>query len=1054
MLLLHVNNSVSVERLIDATWDKERPQTARNQVQRCIHRLRERLSDAGLPVIVTEPAGYRAEIDPKDLDLLEFRRLVGEARAAAASGRRSEAVEKYRAALALWRGPAFADVDSDLVRRAAMALDEERAQATEECIATELANGGAGELVAELTDLVARHPHREGLHRALMLALYRAGRQGEALVAYRRLRRLLHDDLGIEPGDDTQELHRAILNRDSGLEAARPTPSSLQPPTPRELPADVVGFTGRADALKALDELLPNGNVTAPVVISAIAGTAGVGKTALAVHWAHRVADRFPHGQLYLNLRGYAAGAPLRPIEALSTLLRSLGVPSEQIPAEEAEASARYRTLLADRGVLVVLDNARSADQVRLLLPGSPGCLALVTSRDRLAGLVARDGARRLTLDVLTVDEACRLVTHLLGVERVQAEPEAVAELAHACAYLPLALRIATAIVQEHPSRHVNRLAADLAAGSRLDALEIPDDEASAVRAAFDLSYRGIPEPAQRMFRLLGLVPGPDVTSPAAAALADVSQDEARRLLGRLASAHLVNEHAPSRYTFHDLLREYAQDCTMHEDNEDQHADAVERLLGWYHQAADAAADMLYPADTTLRHPANDARERTAAFAHRGQALSWLDAERSNLVAGITHAAKHGPRATAVLLADLLRPYLWNGMHSLDGLAIGRASLAAAQSGGSHHDQASAQHTLADAYLMRGDHQEAAEWYRQASALARRAGWHRGEAAAENNLATVCMDWGEVRAADRHLTRALALNRRFGDHGLVAFNLGNLGYVRCDLGDISSAVSLWNDTLAIFRRLGNTRGIGTVLANLGRANRILGLLDQALDCLARALPLLREVGDRGGESYALRIQAAVHHDTGRYHEGLEYANLAMSRVRDTGDRRLESDVWSVMAALRLSLGDHNDAVTCYERAHDIARPVPFQRTVALLGLGAARTGLGQYEQASVQASQALEAARKIGYRVLEGQALTLLAEIQLRDGLPDEADRLAGQALDSHRGTGHRLGEARTLVVRGRIRHTTGEAPAAYQCWLAARDLFDDVGAPPPADLPEGWQRA
>jgi DNA-binding SARP family transcriptional activator len=439
MLLFHANSTVPTGQLIDAMWSTDPPGNARNQLQQCISRLRRRLGAAGStgPAISTEPVGYRITVNPTDLDLYEFRRSVAEARTAAHTGNHHDARTSYRTALARWRGPALAGIDNHHIRQAAATLDEERLHVLEECLTSELEAGGAGELVAELTDLVAQHPHHEALHHALMLALYRAGRQADALAAYRHARRLLSDELGTEPGTDLRQLHRAILNRDPTLDVAPPPrpATTPPPPTPRELPPHVAGFTGRDDALKALDELLPHRDeATGPVVISTITGTAGVGKTALAIHWAHRVADRFPDGQLYLNLRGYATEVPLRPIEALSTMLRSLGMPPDQIPVDEAEASARYRSVLADRRVLIVLDNAGTVDQVRPLLPGSSGCLALVTSRDRLAGLVARDGARRLTLDVLPADEA-----HTLGSERVRAEPEATAQLATACARPPRA---------------------------------------------------------------------------------------------------------------------------------------------------------------------------------------------------------------------------------------------------------------------------------------------------------------------------------------------------------------------------------------------------------------------------------------------------------------------------------------------------------------------------------------------------------------------------------------------------------------------------------------
>jgi DNA-binding SARP family transcriptional activator len=1055
MLLLHANQVVSTDLLVGAIWSTEMPHNTRNQLQTCVYRLRKRLGDAGSDQqpIVSEPAGYRINVNPKDLDLYEFRRLVEEARAAATAGNHHDAKTGYRAALQLWRGPALAGIDSNPVRATAASLDEERVQALEECLHAELAAGGAGELVAELTELAARYPHREGLHRTLMLALYRAGRQADALAAYRHARQLLRDDLGTEPSAELQQLHHAILNREPALDAVRPPDlaTAPPPPKPRELPADVAGFTGRVEALKMLDDLQPSKeDPTGPVVISAIAGTAGVGKTALAVHWAHRVTERFPDGQVYLNLRGYATGTPVRPVEALSMMLRSLGMAPDQIPAEEAEASARYRSLLADRRVLVVLDNAGSVDQVRPLLPGSPGCLALITSRDRLAGLVARDGAHRISLDVLPADEAHMLLIRLLGNERVAGEPEATADLLGACAYLPLALRIAAAALADRPGQHIQDFVSDLNSGQRLAALEVEGDRQTAVRATLDLSYRTVPGAAQRVFRLLGLVPIPDFTPDAVAALADLSPDATKRLLDRLANAHLVEEHLPGRYTFHDLLRDYARELAKHTEHSHESADAARRLLDWYLCTADAASRALHPVNVRMALPANRVRVVPQTFDDRVHALAWLDAERPNLVAAIQHAAEHGLSSVAVLLGDVLRFYLWNGSHRHDALTVALASNTAAQIDDALDGQASAQASLADAHFMHGDHGRAAECYTAASALARQCGWPEGEAGAENNLATVFMDRGQLQEAVRHLTRTRELGQQIGHLVLQASALSNLGYVQCELGAVAEAVGLWSESLKLLGRMEHAAGIAIVLANLGRGYQILGDFDQALDHLARSLVITKEIGVRGNESYVHRLMATAHHDAGRHHDALHHARTAITLVQDTEEHRFVSDAWSALGVVHYSLGDHREAVSDYERAHEAAGPIRFEKTVALIGLGAVNLDLGQVERASTYATEALKVAREVGYRILEGQALTVLAGIRLSESQPEQALEHCLQALDHHRSTGYRLGEAHVLVLLGRIRNLSGNAQAGREHLLVAHRLLEAIGAPVPDEVTEG----
>ena len=530
---------------------------------------------------IADAAGDLA--DASDLDARWFAHLLAAGRGALRAGQPERAAALLADALGLWRGRALVDVPATLaVEAEAARLEEQRLAALEARIDADLACARHAVLIPELRKLVLDYPLRERLWGQLVLALYRSGRQADALSAYREIHQLLEAELGVEPGAALRRLHQRILSADAALDAparsapgARATPA----PVPRQLSADVAGFTGRGEHLRRLGQLLGgDGQGPAALVIAAIVGTAGVGKTALAVHWAHQVAGRFADGQLYVDLRGVARRPPLPPAEALAQLLRALGVPAAQVPPELEEAAGTYRSLLAGRRVLVVLDNAASPDQVRPLLPGSPTCLVVVTSRNQLRGLVAKDDARLLTLDVLGRDEAAALVGRVIGDARVRAEPAATAELARLCAHLPLALRIAGANLADHPGQPIADYTAELAEGDRLAKLVVGGDEQTAVRSSLDLSYQRLAPPERRLFRLLGLVPGPDVSAAAAAALAGTTPERAELVLDRLALAHLLARRAPGRFAVHDLLRLYAIDRALREESEQEREVATRRL--------------------------------------------------------------------------------------------------------------------------------------------------------------------------------------------------------------------------------------------------------------------------------------------------------------------------------------------------------------------------------------------------------------------------------------------------------------------------------------------
>jgi DNA-binding SARP family transcriptional activator/tetratricopeptide (TPR) repeat protein len=928
MLLLHAPDPVPLSRLVEAIWDDQPPHNSRNQVHGCVSRWRKRFADAGVQqqMIMTDQAGYQIPVELPDLDLLEFRRLRDEARSAAANGRPMEAYERYRAALGLWRGPALAGIDSSVVRRAAAALDEEHVQVQEECLRLALEHdlGGPGVLTAEIASLVGQHPFREALQAALLRALYRAGRQADALAAYRDYRERLNDELGTEPGDELQRLHRAVLNRDPQLDAPRPSPpapATAAAPAPRELPAQVPGFTGRADALATLDDLVSGQSAGAPgpVVISAIAGTAGVGKTALAVHWAHRVADQFPDGQLYLNLRGYASGPPVRPIEALAALLRSLGVPSDQIPTDQDQAAALLRTRLADRRVLLVLDNARSVDQVRPLLPGSPSCLVLVTSRNRLSGLAARDGARKITLDVLTPDEARALLRHMLGVKRVEAEPGATADLAAACAHLPLALRIAAACIVDHPTRTIASYITELTTGDRLATLQADGDQESSVLAALDLSYQALPPETARLFRLLGFVPGPSIDHYAAAALTGTTLLHTSRSLDQLLGAHLLQEPTPGRFVFHDLVRAHARHTAATIETESQSQTAMNRLLDHYRLTASMAAEVAYPREREPRPLDTSRTDSPAPDVHDpAVALEWLDTELPNLLATTLHAVEAGLPRYVVQMSEILDNYLRSRGRYLDAEFIHYRALTSARSYGDRAGELAALVALGGAHRLQDRHEQAVDDYQQALELARTVGDRHAQLDALIGLANGYLMQDSLGQAFSNLQQALAIARTVCDHRGQSYALNGLGHVHLRQRHYREARKFYQQALEIARTASN-RGIeASALTGLGRVHLREGRHQDAREHYQQALEVARAAGHRTGQLGALAGLGDAYRQKDEHSLAADHYKQLLRIAQELGTPNWQFEAMHGLGRLHQASGHPESALANHQQALDLA----------------------------------------------------------------------------------------------------------------------------------------
>jgi DNA-binding SARP family transcriptional activator len=994
-LLLDANRVVGVDALGEALWGSATPPSARNTVRNYVKRLRDALGEAGRARIISQPRGYSMQVSPGELDVHRFEILLEAARGAARNGSWTRAADQAGAALQLWQGEALADIDSDLLRqREVSRLAEMRLYAEEIRIDAAVHLGRQAEVIGELRRHVTANPLRERFHALLMLALYCDGRQAEALAAYQHAYRVLADELAAEPGTGLRELHHRVLTGEPAFGAGpasamtqtlsrNPGPRPLPEPAtdqvppaprqlaraeagalPRQLPAAVGGFTGRGTELAALTGLLDAqpGDRPPAMVISAIGGTAGVGKTALAVHWAHRVAQRFPDGQLYVNLRGYDPGPPVPAADALAAFLRSLGVPGQDIPPEEGERAARYRSLLAGKQVLIVLDNAGSADQVRPLLPGTPACTVVVTSRDALAGLVAMDGAARLDLDLLPPEDAVALLRTLIG-ERADAEPSAAAELAAQCCRLPLALRVAAELAASRPAAPLAGLTTELAdLQTRLDLLGAGEDPRTQVRAVFSWSCRHLSTDAARAFRLAGLHPGPDIEPYAAAALTGATPSQARRILEALARAHLVSPAAPGRYAMHDLLRAYARELAATLDpQEDQHA-ALTRLFDHYLHAATTAMDTLFPAGRHLRPRIPRPATQVPPLADPAAAREWLDGERAALVAAAAHTAAHGWPGHATRLAAILASYLLRGGHFPEAVTVFGHALGAARRAGDRAAEATALNLIGNVGLEQGRFQQACDHYRQSLTLCRAAGDRAGEARVLGNMGIAEMELGRYAQAARHQQQTVALYRHIGDRFGEARALGSLGWARQRQGRYQEAAGYHQQALGLSRELGDRLGEAWVLANLGVVDLRLGRYQHAAGYLQQAMAMFHEIGDTSGEAESLVRLGEVYLGLGRYEHAAGNFEQALAMSRDKGHRVVEAEALNGLGDVFFRTGEAGKARVHHAAALRLASEAgaPLEQARAHSGLARACQADGNSIQARHHWQQALTRYAAIG----------------------------------------------------------------------------------------------
>lgn len=922
LLVLAEGRTISRAEMVDALWGENPPTSVINIVQSHIMHLRRLLEPtraARTPSrhIQTVGDGYRLLV-PGDtrVDLTRFRELVDEADRAENVGAFHKTAGLLGAALALWHGPVLADVPVLAQHRWILGpgLDRRRALARYIDAMVGLDNG-PDVLNAAAAD-GAEHPLDESAQARLIRVYQSMGQRDQALTVYHRTRQRLADELGITPGselnvalgellkapdgdaDTADYLDRLHADSDNGhreqykdhpspdTDPAASTDSGDGLPVPAQLPADVRRFAGRADQLAKLDAIAATvGTVPAAVVVAAISGTAGAGKTALAVHWAHSVVKKFPSGQLYVNLRGFdPGGVAMDPANAVRGFLDALAVPAERVPASHDAQVALYRTLMADRRMLIVLDNARDSEQVRPLLPGAPGCLVLVTSRDQLTSLVVTTDAHCLPLDLLAIDEARDLLARRIGTARILAEPDAVDVLITGCARLPLALAIVAARAATRPQLPLGSIAAELYdSHTRLSALS-DTDPAADVRAVFSWSYTTLTRPAARLYRLLGLHPGPDISTTAAARLIDEPVAQARQLLHELAAANLLTEHVPHRYTYHDLLRAYATDLAHRTDPEPERQAATRRTLDHYLHTAHAADRLLNPTrDPITLGPPPSSSIMDVPIDH-DMVMAWFTTEHHVLLAAVDHAARAGFDTHAWQLAWTLATFLMRRGHWHDMVTVQRTAVAAASRLADPSASIYPHRLLAVAYIELGRFDGAQTHLDNALHLATQTGERAMQARIHDGFAYLYGRQHRHPEAISHSQQALALFRATDHQAGQADILHNLGSYHGMVGDHATTLAYCRQALAQFEELGDRDGQAASWYWIGHAHLHLGHLDDARATLLHALDIERNVGDRYRQAEILDRLGDTHHATG-HHDAARTAWQQALHVLDDLDRK-------------------------------------------------------------------------------------------------------------------------------------------------------------------------
>ncbi len=1011
ILLLTQGTPVPAEVLIDRVWDESPPSKARENLSSYVARLGGRLRNAlgDQAQLQRRAGGYQLDVDPEAVDLHHFYRLRRQARSVAGSGETDHAVSLFREADELWRGQPLAGLPGKWMAGMRTGLEEERRAAIQERIELELRLGHHADLLGELGQLAAQYPLDESFTACQMTALYRSGRQADALTLYLDVHRRLVEQ-GTEPGPELSALHQRILHRDPELAI---TPVYLQPghaPQPNTLPPDTGDFVGRADELSLLTTVH---EPTGVPLIRIIEGMPGVGKTALAVHSARHMSGRYPDAQLYLNFCAHDSGnGPLDPADALHRLLRMLEVPAARIPGTLGGRAELWRAELARRRAVVILDDVVSEDDIRPALPAAGNCLILITTRHRLHGLNA---AHAMALNPLSANDAITLFTQIANADRAR-DSDKVAEAVHLCAGLPLAIRLAAgSLRQERPSgltELIEELSRPYADHDRTG------DFSPQLMSAFDLSYQRLTAGQQRFFRFLGINPCPDITGDLAAALCDETPADAKATLAALLDYHLLEQPEAGRFRFHDLVHAYAATCAAREDTEPQRRRAIRRLLDHYLHAARSAEQMLHsyrqPASVPASYPYEPGQTVvTSTLATPEVARQWLEAEWRNILQAARHAARHEWKSYCVGLTHALAEFLDIAGYWDEAIAAHALALQACRDLDDPPGIAQASLDLSFVSQQTGHHETAHGHAQEAVTIYRSLRDRRGEAAALDRIGTIHYYSARCREALAYYQEAENIFHDIGDWHGVAGTLSHSGIACWQLGRYSEAISQFHQALTLYRQAGDRRGEAKALNNLGNSHRDQGYHRDALENYQRAIDIHSEIGDRQNMASSRNNIGNIHYYKGDYEDALAEYRKALVTYRETGSIRDQADAFNEIGAAYQGLERYDEAIIHHQKAKLIAEEIgdSHARTIALRGLADAHRGAGRHDEALDHYKVALVLAGEISDPEQEARILDGIAETKLRIGRPEEARIYLRQSLDMFQ----RLGAPEAESVRARL---------------------------------------
>ncbi|MFD8917184.1 BTAD domain-containing putative transcriptional regulator [Streptomyces sp. NPDC059569] len=1059
ILALSANHVVSVDRIADWLWGENLPVSAIPRVRALVAEVRRALGSGGPERVITRNPGYLLSSGPGELDIDEFESLVAEARRAARAGRHQEAIALYDKAVTLWRGDPFPDLTGPAAETERHRFEEIRTGAVEGRVDANLALGLDHAAVADLTRLIREQPLRETPRGLLMLALYRSGRLPEALGVYREFRTRLVRDVGVEPTAELRRLHQRLLAGDpptqetgarttvdhtSGVPPAEGVTSAPAPVpgaasrrnVPHQLPASG-RFVGRAAQLRRLDAF----RIDAERVVLVV-GPAGVGKTSLATHWAHGAAEFFPDGQLFLDMRGFDTSEPMALSEALPLLLQGLGQGARDIPVPVDAQIALYRSLLASRRILLVLDDVADPTQVRKLLPPNPESLAVITSRDRLGSLVALDGARRLTLDVLEKEDALGLIAHGIGDDRLRGEPEAAAQLVELCDRLPLALCVAMSWLADHEHRRIGQYVSELADQGRLVKLRVEGDESAAVGAALDLSYAALRAPARRVFRFLGLVPSVSVSAAVGAALTGAEVAETEDLLRVVARVHLVEEMRGNRFLCHDLVREYAAERGRAEDTGGEREAAVQRLMDYYLACVVNAAKVYGLQPPNLPHePTRRLNVSPADFRDPAEAGAWFEEEWGNIAIAVSHAAEHGPRRYCWLLVEAMQDLLHHSRTYAEWLRVAGIALAAAVREGDLLGQAAMHHSLGLARWRMADLGTAFTESERGLALARRAGWRRGEAMALQLSGVVLKQLGEPHRALPYYRKAIVINGELGYRRGEAGGLNNMASAYLRLARLDRAEECLLASRPLADESGDRNLQALTLVNLGLVWQQQARFPDAVLVLDEALAVSHAAHLQYAAAVTYETFGWVHSDAGHYAQAKDAFDTALRLAQQVENRNCQIASLTGMAGIELKNGRMDSALEQLNSAREIAEHTGTELVGVLWTSANALLRLGRYDEAYGETRRALALAAD-GSRLDLPRLYNLLAAVQLEAGDGEQCFETCEKALKFARRSGQRLERARILITLGRAHHQTGNERAARNTWRRAHGVFTALDTP------------